>query len=257
MLGAFRNWLGLGIAALLVLSPTAVAGAADCTDVSQYGSGCAAVSGGGVDLSGESSSGGGEGASGGDGWVDPGAGLPCEGLDGCGVDRPLDFVVVAPPTVTIEDIVHFVPVAGTAGMEPSGWVVVGLPANFFASAERQVLAGTVLDTPAEVRFTPASYYWNFGDGQSLTSSSPGSTWDSLGLPEFSRTATSHVYGEPGTFTIRLTVSFSAEYRFGADAFIPLVGSVPSLTNEIVAIAGDAQTVLVDGQCSDSRQGPGC
>ncbi len=166
-------------------------------------------------------------------------------------------MVVAPPTVTIEDIVHFVPVAGTAGMEPSGWVVVGLPANFFASAERQVLAGTVLDTPAEVRFTPVSFYWDFGDGHSLTSSSPGSTWASLGLPEFSRTATSHVYDQPGAVTIRLTVSFSAEYRFGADAFIPLVGSVPSLTNEIVAISGDAQTVLVDGQCSDSRQGPGC
>jgi len=249
--------LGLGLAALLLLSSAHAAIAADCTDVSQYGSGCAAVSGGGVDLSGDLSSGGGEGSGGGGGWVDPGAGLPCEGMAGCGVDRPLDFVVVAPPTVTIEDIARFVPVAGTAGMEPSGWVVVGLPANFFGSAERQVLAGTVLDAPAEVRFTPVSYTWDFGDGQSLTSSSPGSTWASLGLPEFSRTATSHTYSEPGAFTIRLTVSFSAEYRFGVDAFIPLVGSVPSLTNEIVALAGDAQTVLVDGQCSDSRLGPGC
>lgn len=142
-------------------------------------------------------------------------------------------------------------------MEPSGWMVVGLHANFFGSAERQVLAGTVLDAPAGVRFTPVSYSWDFGDGQSLMSSSPGSTWASLGLSEFSPTATSHVFSEPGVYKIRLTVIFGAEYRFGADAFIPLAGTVPSMTNELVALAGDAQTVLVGGQCSSSRQGPGC
>jgi hypothetical protein len=251
--------LTIGILCALAVTFSAVdtANAAECSASSEFGSGCAAVSGGGVDVSGESGSGGGAGSGGGDGWVDPGAGLPCEGMAGCGVDRPLDFTVVAPPTVTIQDIARFVPGAGTAGMEPAGWMVVGLPANFFGSAERQVMAGTVLDIPAEVRFTPVSYTWDFGDGQSLESSSPGSSWASLGLPEFSATSTSHTFGEPGAFTIRLTVNFSAEYRFGADSFIPLVGSVPSSTNEIVALAGSAQTVLVGEQCTDSRRGLGC
>ncbi len=256
MLIAGRISLGFGFTVLLVAISLGTASAADCSDESLYGSGCAAVSGGGVDVSGESSSGGGD-AVGGSGPVDPGAGLGCEGLAGCGVDRPLDFAVVAPPVVTLEDIVRFVPVAGTAAMEPSGWMVVGLATNFFGSAERQVQAGTVLDAPAEVRFTPVSYEWDFGDGQSLSSPSPGSSWANLGLPEFSPTMTSHVYSSPGTYTIRLTVSFAAEYRFGADAFSPLAGTVPSMTNEIVALAGDAQTVLVGDQCRAAGQGPGC
>lgn len=86
---------------------------------------------------------------------------------------------------------------------------------------------------------------------------PGDSWANLGLAEFSATGTSHVYAEPGVFTIRLTVAFAAEYRFGAGPFVPLVGTVPSTMRELVAVAGDAQTVLVGGQCSDSRRGPGC
>lgn len=244
---------GMGLA---LVNPMPAAASNSCSSASVYLGTCdAVVSGGGVDLSGESSSGGGSDA--GAGVPDPGAGLECEGLAGCGVDRPLDFVVIAPPNVTLDDIVRFVPESGAAGMEPSGWIVVGLPTNFFADASRHVQAGIVLEQPAEVRFTPTSFTWDYGDGTSQTVAAPGDTWANLGLAEFSATEAGHTFVDAGPFTIRLVVAYSAEYRFGAGPFLPLAGSVPASTLELVALAGDAQTVLVGGQCSDSRRGPGC
>jgi len=169
------------------------------------------------------------------------------------------FVVRSPATapVTLDDIASFRPTVGTSMMEPNGWMVVGLPTNFYASTTAHVVDGTLLGFPASVRFTPVSWRWTYGDGSSRASATGGATWASLGLPEFEPTATSHVFGSPGTFTIQLTVSFAAEYRFGGPTWVPIAGTLAVPANSIVATAGDAQTVLVARDCVANPQGIGC
>lgn len=169
------------------------------------------------------------------------------------------FVVRSPATapVTLDDIASFRPTVGTSMMEPNGWMVVGLPTNFYASTTAHVVDGTLLGFPASVRFTPVSWRWTYGDGSSRASATGGATWASLGLPEFEPTATSHVFGSPGTFTIQLTVSFTAEYRFGGPTWVPIAGTLAVPANSIVATAGDAQTVLVARDCVANPQGIGC
>jgi hypothetical protein len=159
--------------------------------------------------------------------------------------------------VTITDVARLVPEVGASGMEPRGWAVVGLPSNFYADSSPRTAGATLLGRPAEVRFTPVSFSWSFGDGATLATSSAGAPWVSLGVPEFSPTETSHVYVAPGSYTIDLTVSFAAEYRFGTAAWTALAGTVPAAAPPLTVTAHDAKTVLVPGDCRVASTAPGC
>jgi hypothetical protein len=159
--------------------------------------------------------------------------------------------------VRVRDLVSISADPPVQGMEPDGWLVVGVPTNFFASASAHQSAGPLLGSPAEVRFTPVSFTWDYGDGTSGTTASGGSTWAALGLPEFSETSTSHVYENPGTISVGLSVSYAAEYRFDGGEWREVDGllSVPSAP--MTAIAERAGTVLVAEGCSANPEGPGC
>jgi PKD repeat protein len=161
------------------------------------------------------------------------------------------------PVVTAGEIAHLVPETGGQGMEPKGWMVVGLPTNFFADTSSSIVSTTLLGRPADVRFTPATFTWNYGDGSTTTSTTGGATWSALGLAEFSETTTSHVYDQPGEYTISLTVFYSAEYRIDGGEWRPLAGTVPSTSPPMVGSAKAAKTVLVADDCVRRRPSPGC
>ncbi|WP_139368598.1 PKD domain-containing protein [Agreia bicolorata] len=159
--------------------------------------------------------------------------------------------------MTTREVAHLVPGVSAQGMEPRGFMVVGLPTNFYADAQTSVVSTTLLGTPAEVRFTPVSFIWDHGDGSTITSGTGGATWASLGLPEFSETATSHVFDRAGDYTISLTILYSAEYRIGGGAWQALAGTVPSTSPPLTASAKAAKTVLVADDCGRRRISPGC
>ncbi len=172
------------------------------------------------------------------------------------VDRP-GYTVTMP--VTLADVARFRPNAGTDHMQPDGWMIVGLPANFYARAVQHIKAGTLLGEAASVRFTPARYVWSYGDGSTRTSSTQGSTWSALGLTEFDATPTSHTYQNPGRYVIDLTIGYAPEYRLASSAdWIPLAGYVWVPANRLVAVAAaGAKTVLVEDACTVNPRGPGC
>jgi len=175
-------------------------------------------------------------------------------------NRREEFTVTGPagtPVVTLADIASFRPTVGADRMEPNGWMVVGLHTNFYSDATRHDVAGTLLGYPASVRFTPRAWHWTFGDGQTLSSARPGASWAAQQLAEFDPTSTSHVYTAAGTYTIDLSVEFSAEYRFGGPDWVPIAGTVTVPANRIVATAGDAKTVLVGRDCAANPRGAGC
>ncbi|MFZ4894262.1 hypothetical protein ACL9RL_07420 [Plantibacter sp. Mn2098] len=162
------------------------------------------------------------------------------------------------PSVTIHDVATFAPHAPTLSMEPNGWAVVKLPANFIASAEEHVITGTLLGLEARVRFTPVEYDFSYGDGAGLLSPSGGSTWNTLQLGEFSDTATSHVYTTSGVYTASVEVVYEAEYQFDDSDWLPVSGSLSVETTTPLSItAKTAKTVLVDRNCTQRTSGPGC
>lgn len=167
-----------------------------------------------------------------------------------------DYGVTGP--LTIRDIAHFRPSPGTNHMEPNGWMIVGLPTNFYARASQQIVAGTLLDKPVWVRFTPITYRWTYGDGTARTTHTPGGTWKQLGKNEFDETPASHRYQQPGRYIIHLTIGFAAEWRW-ADMtdWVPVIGTLALPANPLEAVAGNAKTVLVERDCTLSPTGPGC
>lgn len=187
--------------------------------------------------------------------------MPCEevfaGLCyGDGRDKPAD---PAPgiPSVTWSDLAVFRPQPAIQYMQPDGWMVVGLPTNFVAVIERHVVAGTLLGSPADVRFTPQAYRWRYGDGESARHGTTGASWQALGLREFDATPTSHVYRASGTYVIELDVEYTAEYRFAGGSWRAMSGIIVLPANDLIATAGEAVTVLVDRDCGRAPAGPGC
>ena len=121
----------------------------------------------------------------------------------------------ATPSITLRDLASFRPAPGSQNMEPNGWVVPGLDANFYAIVGQQLVPGTLLGQPATVRFTPVGYHWNYGDGSAAFRPTKGDTWARLGLRDFDPTPTSHVYETEGDYVIQLAIDFRAEYQFGS------------------------------------------
>lgn len=164
------------------------------------------------------------------------------------------------PGITIRDVASFRPELATLSSEPNGWSVRGLDANILASGGSSTRTGELFGIPAEVRFTPVAYSFDYGDGSApLSTATPGATWAALGLAEFEPTPTSHVYESAGTFTVALLVDYAAEYRVGgAGAFTPIPGTlaIPSAPITIV-VADSAATALVDSDCTANPRGPGC
>lgn len=209
----------------------------------------------------------------------PGGSAPAEGGDGLG-GNPREIVDVLVPcpgvgectdtdpavdAITLRDLVNFSPTEATIRMEPDGWMVAGRPANFIAetaagatatgsTAEQTV--GTLLGRPIAVRFTPVSYNWSWGDGSADTVTTPGRTWEDLGLPRFSETATSHVFTERGTVTVSLSVSYVVDYALSRGAWTRVSGTVATAAT-VDAYVGTAKTVLVDGTCVEYPGDPGC
>lgn len=176
-------------------------------------------------------------------------------LDGYG--PPRDRFWITNPTITLADIATFPASPLVDHMEPNGWIVTGLPTNFYTTGGAHVVDGTLLGFPAAVRFTPVTWRWSYGDGASLTTSTSGASWAALGTNEFDDTATSHVFTRAGNYSIDLSVDYSAEYNLDGQGWAPIDGVVTVPANRLTATAGDAQTVLVARDCAANPRGPGC
>jgi hypothetical protein len=164
---------------------------------------------------------------------------------------------VADPGVTLGDVAQFVPRSASILSQPNGWALVGAPVNLLTDASAQVVDGTLLGRPAQVRFVPVSFTWDHGDGTSTTVVGPGASWKQLGQRDFSATDTSHVYGSVGDRRVSLTVAYAPSYRFDGGGWQQIAGTLPVLVGPVVIHVLQGSTVLVGGACGTAHAGPGC
>ncbi|TDN93152.1 hypothetical protein [Microbacterium sp. BK668] len=177
--------------------------------------------------------------------------------DGC--DSPLCrpiYSVVGLPDVTIDDLASFRPAAPSLTGEPEGFGVVGMPANVVAAASEQLIPGTLLGWDVTVRFRPAGFVFEYGDGSTQRTASGGASWAQLGQAQFTPTSTSHVYRERGTYPVNVTVQYSAAVDFGT-GWRPVPGFVSSTTGGYDVRVVEVRTALVERTCLENPGGPGC
>jgi len=164
------------------------------------------------------------------------------------IPPPPALVEVTPPTAptSASDLASFSPGSPQIALEPEGWSLPGLPTNIFARAHQSVETGELLGWPIEVRFSPSTYAWSYGDESTKHVSVPGNSW---GGQQFRSTATSHVYNRPGTYRVTLHVGYELAYRFEEGLFIPIPGLVWRGAGERVVQVLSVTPLLVDQGCS--------
>jgi len=157
-------------------------------------------------------------------------------------------VEVTPPTAPTRasDLANFSPGSPQIALEPEGWSLPGLPTNIFARAGQSVEAGELLGWPIEVRFSPSTYSWGYGDGSTNRASRAGNSW---GGEQFLPTATSYVYDRPGSYRVTLQVGYELAYRFEQGPFIAIPGLVWRGAGERVVQVLSVTPLLVDQGCS--------
>ncbi|TFD45661.1 hypothetical protein E3T55_18560 [Cryobacterium frigoriphilum] len=173
----------------------------------------------------------------------------------CG-STPVDDACQVSTTVTVSDLVSFTPTVPVQVMQPAGWAVRGMPANFIATASVHVQSGNLLGLPAEVRFTPVSYRWDYGDGTSGSATTGGAVWRDY-TAEFTDTDTTHSYEAVGRYTSTVTVDYRAEYRFAGSTWLTVAGLVPATGNALSVVVGRIRTALVAENCLQNPDGVGC
>lgn len=146
---------------------------------------------------------------------------------------------------TVHDLESFRPTRPSQRAEPTGWTIAGLPTNFLSYARTHIVTGELGGYSAEVRFIPIGYRRSFGDGTSGSTTLRGTRW----ITPWSSTPTSHVYATTGTFTVGLTVTYIAEYRYGSGDWTRLGGVVTRAAPDLHLRAFGADTVLVARPCS--------
>ncbi|MBB2956313.1 hypothetical protein [Pseudoclavibacter helvolus] len=163
-----------------------------------------------------------------------------------------------PPTsFTISDVLTLAPASVTLTAEPSTWSIVGSHTNFYTAATKHSASGSVLGHPVTVTFTPITYRWDYGDGTTAESATPGASWAALGQDDFSATSTSHVYAEKATVNASVTVVYTAVVTLASGASIPVTGTLNRASTTVALELFNADTVITVGDCNEHPEQPRC
>ncbi len=107
-----------------------------------------------------------------------------------------------------------------------------------------------------MRFTPVGVTFAHGDGTSRTTTTGGSPWAVLGVPQFTATSTSHAYAARGTYAVTTSVQYVADVDFGSGwSRVPGILSTPGGSTGLQIV--EARTALVAHTCLEDPTGPGC
>jgi hypothetical protein len=127
----------------------------------------------------------------------------------------------------------FTPAAADGSVYPSNQLAVGQRASFVTSAVQHYRTGTLLNMPTEVRFTPVSVAWDFGDGNLVAGAYVG-----------------HAFDSTGTHPVRVRVVYAVSYRLkGSATWIAEPDTITLLDELEVDVSGNS------GSGSNSNQDP--
>ena len=160
------------------------------------------------------------------------------------------------PVFTVEDLRRLEVSPAVTAVEPAPDTLVGLHTNMYATAEDQVFDTELAGFPVQVRVTPVSFTWDYGDGTSLGPVDdsggplPAESWDEP-------TDTSHQYSQTGEVSVVLTTEFSGEYSISGGPWLPVDGT-STVTSDPVQLSVWRSTVRnYADDCFENPGGAGC
>lgn len=177
--------------------------------------------------------------------LDPGDGGGGSGGSGGGEAAPT-------PVVTEEDFQSFEIPPSTLHSWPDAWAVTNRRTAFWADSSVRYIDLVLFDTPVQVRATPVAYAWDFGDGTTDRTTSPGSRPRSVQNAQIH-----HTYSAPGTVSVTLTTYYAGMYSVDGGPWLTIPGqaAVPSTPLELEVYR--YHRFLVDEDCLDDPSSPDC
>jgi hypothetical protein len=100
---------------------------------------------------------------------------------------------------------------------PNGRTLVNFDTNFYTETEPFTRSVTLLGQRVGLSISPATFAWRFGDGESTSTSSPGSAYPDLEI--------THTYLRKGRFAPSVDTTYTATYRVNGGPSQPVPGSV--------------------------------
>ena len=118
----------------------------------------------------------------------------------------------------------------------NGRTLVNFDTNFYTETQPFTRSVTLLGQRVELAITPVSFAWRFGDGESRSTSSPGTAYPDLEI--------THSYLRKGRVTPSVDTTYTATYRVNGGPSRPVPGSVTIPGNPVPLRVGTASPQLV-------------
>ena len=115
------------------------------------------------------------------------------------------------PKITEEDFRRLPFTPARFALQPGVDTLKNYHTNIYANAEEQTLTTEMLGRQVQIRATPVSYIYDYGDGTIIGpiedpgQALPADAWDV-------KTSTSHQYKQTGDYTVQITTVFTGQYR---------------------------------------------
>lgn len=158
-----------------------------------------------------------------------GAGAPA------GVEAPEPVVIIVTQSDFSELPVK--PSVASAGPE-RGWLPAGMVNVLHADHQVQTLETELLGTPVAVRAIPTSYHWDLGDGNTITTSKPGTPYPSEEV--------SAEYRGEGWYDVTLTTTFAGQFSVDGGEWQDIDGTIEVASDPIAIYSKSLESRLVNG-----------
>lgn len=151
-------------------------------------------------------------------------------------DAPAPAPVVI--TLTRSDFAKLPVEASVASAGPErGWLPAGMVNVLYVEHEVQALQTELLGTPVSVRAIPTSYHWDLGDGNTITTSKPGTPYPS---EEVSAT-----YSGEGWYNVTLTTTFAGQFSVDGGEWQDIDGTIEVASEPIALYSKSLESRLVN------------
>ncbi|MDF9876638.1 hypothetical protein M2316_001976 [Cellulosimicrobium cellulans] len=122
---------------------------------------------------------------------------------------------------------------------PDGWTLVNVPTITYTEPREQVLDTTLLGIPVQIRATPRTYTWDYGDG-----TAPASTTDPGAA--YPHHTVAHTYDQPADqVQITLTTTWSGQFRItGTPTWTDVTGTATTTSTASPLRVYEARSRLV-------------
>jgi hypothetical protein len=110
--------------------------------------------------------------------------------------------------------------------------------------DRTLGRSQLIGFPVELRVHFKEATFDFGDGSSDSASDPGTPYDPKSDCGTCIDRFGHVYEQRGSVTVSATVTWTAEFRVGGGAWLPIPGDVDGATSTDSLVVRESRGVLV-------------